>query len=56
MRNDWKYLYWPDFDHEELFHLADDSLEEHNLVKDTAYSEQLENMRKRFAELRAEAK
>jgi arylsulfatase A-like enzyme len=56
VRKDWKYLYWPDFKYEELFHLADDPLEEHNLASDASYSQQLDSMRKRFAELRAAAK
>jgi arylsulfatase A-like enzyme len=56
VRKDWKYLYWPNFDYEELFHLAEDPREEQNLAKNEKYSQQLKSMRQRFAELREQAK
>jgi arylsulfatase A-like enzyme len=52
VRKDLKYIYWPDFQHEELFNLAADPLEEHNLAGQKAQAATLEQLRKRFAELR----
>jgi arylsulfatase A-like enzyme len=55
VRKDWKYFYWPDFDTEQLFHVAEDPLEENDLVKDPEQQQRLVEMRKRFAELKAAA-
>ena len=56
VRKDWKYFYWPDFQREQLFHVAADPLEENDLFDDPAQAERLAEMRKRFAELKAAAK
>ena len=56
VRKDWKYFYWPDFDTEQLFHIAEDPLEENDLIRDPAQSERLKEMRARFAELKAAAR
>ncbi len=56
VRKDLKYIYWPDFKHEELFDLKRDPLEEHNLVQDKAYTKALAGLRARFAELKVRAK
>ncbi|MBM3878086.1 MAG: sulfatase [Verrucomicrobia bacterium] len=56
VRKDVKYLFWPDFKHEELFDLKADPSEERNLAADPAQQERLAALRKRFAELKAEAK
>ncbi len=56
VRKDWKYMVWPDFGVEQLFHLRADPLEETDLVKDPAHAKQLAQMRARFAELKAAAK
>jgi len=56
VRKDWKYLYWPDFNHEELFDLKADPLEERTLAADPAQAARLAAMRTRFAELKAAAK
>ncbi len=55
VRKDWKYLLWPDFGVEQLFHLAADPLEENDLIRDPAQVKQLAGMRTRFAELKAAA-
>jgi arylsulfatase len=51
-----KYLWWPDFKHEELFDLEADPGETRNLSADPAEAARLERMRARFAELKAAAK
>jgi hypothetical protein len=51
-----KYIWWPDFKHEELFDLAADPFEERNLAADPARATQLATLRTRFAELKAAAK
>lgn len=53
VRTDIKYIYWPDFEYEELFDLRRDPAEEHNVVQDPAYAGRLAALRARFAELRA---
>lgn len=55
VRKDWKYFYWPEFQREQLFNLENDPNEENDLAANPAFSEQLQGMRKRFAELKAEA-
>ncbi len=46
---DWKYVRYTDFQPpvEQLFHLADDPLEEHDLAADPQHSEQLQKLRQR---------
>ncbi|TWU28659.1 sulfatase family protein [Bythopirellula polymerisocia] len=56
VRKDWKYIYWPDFDREQLFDLISDPQEEHDLVAAPEHAELLAEMRARFAELRAKAR
>jgi arylsulfatase A-like enzyme len=55
VRKDWKYMLWPDFETEQLFHLSADPLEENDLARDPAQARQLTEMRTRFAELKAAA-
>jgi arylsulfatase A-like enzyme len=52
----WKYIYWPEYEFEELFDLEMDPREEHNLVADPEYREHLGRLKQRFETLRAEAK
>lgn len=56
VRKDWKYFYWPDFGLEQLFQVSADPFEENDLAADSAQSERLAEMRKRMAELKAQAK
>ena len=56
VRKDWKYIYWPDFKLEQLFDLRNDPLEENDLISDAKYGLVLGEMRKRFAELKAESR
>ena len=56
VRKEVKYLYWPDFQHEELFDLTADSAETHNLAAAPNQAKTLASLRSRFAELKAAAK
>lgn len=55
VRKDLKYCYWPEFQHEQLFDLQADPLEEHDLSAEPARQAQLAAMRTRMAELKAQA-
>lgn len=55
VRKDWKYIYWPDFKVEQLFHLASDPMEENDRIEDPSLVSQLKEMRARFAELKQAA-
>jgi arylsulfatase len=56
VRKDWKYFYWPDFKTEQLFDLRADPNEENDLVAQPAQAARLAEMRRRFAELKTEAR
>ncbi len=56
VRKDWKYMYWPEFDREQLFDLQNDPMEENDLAADPAQAERLVALRKRFKELKSAAK
>jgi len=56
VRKEIKYIYWPDFNYEELFDLRRDPREERNLASDKAYAPKLAQLRQRFAELKAQAR
>lgn len=56
VRKDMKYIYWPEYDREQLFNLLDDPLEQNDIVADPARKSQLAEMRTRMAELKAKAK
>ena len=52
VRKDWKYVYWPDHDVEQLFDLQADPREENDVVDYPEQAERLEQMRARFSELK----
>jgi arylsulfatase A-like enzyme len=53
MRRDWKYVFWPEFDHEQLFNLKADPDEVRTLVDDQDSRSQLGAMRARLDTWRA---
>jgi arylsulfatase A-like enzyme len=55
VRKDWKYMFWPDFGVEQLFHLEADPGEETDLAPNPAHAEKLAEMRAQFAKLKKEA-
>jgi arylsulfatase len=55
VRKEVKYIYWPDFNYEELFDLQRDPFEERNLAADPAHAAKLAILRKQFSDLKAQA-
>jgi len=55
VRKDWKYMFWPDFEREQLFNLRLDPFEEQDVAEKKETKSQLGEMRKRFAELKQQA-
>ena len=55
-RKDFKYMYWPKHDVEQLFDLKADPIEEVDLAGNPKYADKLAEMRKRFKELKEKAK
>ncbi len=56
VRKDFKYLYWPEDNVEQLFDLINDPIEENDLAGDPEHADKLVEMRKRFRELKEAAK
>lgn len=52
VQKEWKYIHWPKHDYEQLFHLGNDPLELHDLSGNSGFTDVLETMRKRHAELK----
>ncbi len=55
VRKDYKYIYWTDHKYEQLFDLVKDPIEDHDVFRDPEYQTILEQMKKRFLEVKAEA-
>jgi arylsulfatase A-like enzyme len=55
VRKDFKYMLWPEHNIEQLFDLKADPIEENDLIHDPAQADRLEEMRARFAQLKAAA-
>jgi arylsulfatase A-like enzyme len=55
VQRDWKYMFWPGHNYEQLFDLKADPREENDLARQPAHAAQLAAMRTRFAELKAAA-
>jgi arylsulfatase A-like enzyme len=56
IRRDWKYVYWPEFEHEQLFNLKQDAQEIQNLAADKKQAGQLAKMRQKLAEWRQQVR
>jgi arylsulfatase len=56
VRKDVKYLFWPDFDYEELFDLKSDPLEEKNLAGSAQHAAAMKAYRAQFAALKSAAR
>jgi arylsulfatase len=56
IRRDWKYVYWPEFDYEQLFNLKEDAQEIRNVADDAAHAGQRAKMRQRLEEWRKKAR
>lgn len=56
VRKNIKYMFWPDYNAEQLFDLERDPHENHDVVAEASYSKRLQEMRERFSQLRELAK
>jgi arylsulfatase len=56
VRRDWKYMFWPDHNYEQLFDLTVDRQEENDLARDAQHAARLTEMRSQFTKLKAEAR
>jgi arylsulfatase A-like enzyme len=56
VRQDIKYVVWPDYDREQLFDLVKDPQETTDVIDDPAYAARLTELREHFATLEAEAR
>jgi arylsulfatase len=52
IRRDWKYIYWPEWDYEQLFNLKKDEQEFRNLADDPAQAGQRAKMRRKLEDWR----
>ena len=56
IRRDWKYVYWPEFDYEQLFNLSRDPQEMRNLAVEARHADRRADMRRRLDDWRARAR
>jgi arylsulfatase A-like enzyme len=56
IRRDWKYVYWPEFEYEQLFDLTDDPDEIRNLALERASEDRVRTMRADLDEWRRRAR
>lgn len=56
IRRDWKYVYWPEFDYEQLLNLKQDPEEIRNLASQPSAGDQRTKMRRKLEEWRTRAK
>lgn len=56
VRKEWKYMFWPAQNYEQLFDLTKDQGETNDLARNPEYAAKLGEMRQRFTELKAAAK
>lgn len=56
VRRDIKYIYWPDFQYEELYDLRRDPRETRNLIRVHSYAGRLAELRREFVRLKGEVR
>jgi arylsulfatase A-like enzyme len=56
IRRDWKYVYWPEFQYEQLFNLNEDAQEYRNLAHDPAHEGRRAAMRQKLEDWRTRAR
>ncbi len=56
VRKDFKYFWWPEWEHEELFDLTEDPLEQTNLAASADHEDTISEMRAKLETMREEAR
>lgn len=56
IRRDFKYVQWPEWDHDQLFDLTEDPTEKTNLVGNAAYKSVLAELRRKLADMQQAAR
>jgi arylsulfatase len=55
VRRDYKYIYWPAFEYEEVFNLTEDPYELTNQAQNASYQKLIDDMRVKYSRLQREA-